>query len=164
MNTTTERLQRLRVADVMSREVVSVSANATMSEASRVLLEHGLSGAPVVNELGRCVGVLSLIDFARRDCSHDDESDFPKNEDEFVLQRDETSGALHIEHAVEGYVHQYMSKAVQSIDQDQPLIDAARYMHAEKIHRLIVLDDTARPLGVVSALDLIGVFAESVFE
>jgi hypothetical protein len=44
--------------DVMSREIVMVSPQATVVDAIRTLLEHGVSGVPVVDN-GRLVGVLS---------------------------------------------------------------------------------------------------------
>ncbi len=158
MNTATTPLQSTPVADIMSRDVVAISANADMSKAARVLFEHGISGAPVIDEKGKCVGVLSLTDFARRDLSIATAGRLPPIGNEFLLQRDAGSGTVHIEHTAQGYVRQHMSEAVQSIGSEQPLLDAARYMHREKIHRLIVLDEASCPVGVISTLDLLGAF------
>ena len=161
MTSLTNQLLNRQVAEVMSREVVTVSANATMAEASQVLLERGVSGAPVVNEFGKCVGVLSWTDFARRDQGQSESESLSVCAGEFELGRDDHSGVLHIERVVEGFVHQHMSSAIQSIDSQQTLWDAARYLHAEHIHRLIVLDSSTRPVGVLSALDIIGACIDS---
>ena len=160
MNAANVQLLGVRVADIMSREVVTISANADMSQAARILFEHGISGAPVIDERGKCVGVLSLTDFARRDHLSSSDRGLPPLADEFVLNRDDRSGTVHIERAVEGYVRQHMSSAVQSIGSEQTLIDAAKYMSREKIHRLIVLDDASCPVGVISTLDLLSAFVE----
>ncbi len=160
MNAAVTQLQQIHVADIMSREVIAISANADMAEAARLLYEHSISGAPVIDERGKCVGVLSLSDFARRDQSVSLGKNLPPLADEFVLQRDVVSGTVHIEHDTEGYVRQHMSCAVQSIRSEQTLIDAARYMHQEQVHRLIVLDEASCPVGVVSTLDILAAFVD----
>ena len=66
MNSAIERLLSLRVCDVMSSTVVEVSVNASLAEAAALLVDNNVSGAPVVDESGRCVGVLSSTDFVVR--------------------------------------------------------------------------------------------------
>ncbi|MGH7770020.1 MAG: CBS domain-containing protein, partial [Candidatus Binatia bacterium] len=48
--------------NIMTKEVVTVSAVATVTEAAQILTQQQLSGAPVVNEQGQIVGVLSETD------------------------------------------------------------------------------------------------------
>lgn len=47
------------VADIMDPEPVAVSPDATIEEVVRTLKENELSGVPVVNEGGRCVGIIT---------------------------------------------------------------------------------------------------------
>ena len=61
-----EKLLKLRVTDVMVSDVVTVTANSTMSEAADVLSERQVTGAPVVDQQGRCIGVLSGSDYVLR--------------------------------------------------------------------------------------------------
>jgi CBS domain-containing protein len=56
----------MRAEDVMTREVIAVAPDATVMEAARVMLEHHISGLPVVDKQGKLVGVLSEGDFLRR--------------------------------------------------------------------------------------------------
>ena len=56
----------MRAEDVMTREVIAVDPDATVMEAARVMLEHHISGLPVVDKQGKLVGVLSEGDFLRR--------------------------------------------------------------------------------------------------
>src|SRR4051794_8591487 len=58
-----DRLQSLRVAVVMNSHLVPLFSHQTMSEAAAVFLEHHISGAPVIDEHGRCIGILSAADF-----------------------------------------------------------------------------------------------------
>jgi CBS domain-containing protein len=50
------------VRDIMTREVVTLRPEMRASEAARVLFHHRIHGAPVVDEEGRVVGVLSAMD------------------------------------------------------------------------------------------------------
>jgi CBS-domain-containing membrane protein len=155
MNTSLERLQTIRVADAMSRDVVTVSANATLAEAARLLTQHEVSGVPVTDELGQCVGVLSAADFVKKEQAQEGSSGLKTLASEHMLVRDEGSGAFEIEHVAENLVKEFMSSAPQTIVAEQSLIDAAKYMLGEHIHRLIVVDKQASIMGVISALDIL---------
>lgn len=48
-----------QIRDIMSRMVVSVRPEATLTDAVRVLTKHHLSGAPVVSAAGELVGFIS---------------------------------------------------------------------------------------------------------
>jgi len=55
----------LRAGDLMSRDVKSIGAFLSLVDAARQLAASGHHGAPVVDEEGRCIGVLSVTDLAR---------------------------------------------------------------------------------------------------
>jgi CBS-domain-containing membrane protein len=61
----TTLLTDLTAGDVMSRDVVSVSHETPLREAGQLLLLHQISGLPVVEPGGTCVGVFSAIDLLR---------------------------------------------------------------------------------------------------
>jgi CBS domain-containing protein len=61
----TTLLADLTAGDVMSRDVVSVSHETPLREAGRLLLLHQISGLPVVEPGGTCVGVFSASDLLR---------------------------------------------------------------------------------------------------
>ncbi len=155
MNTRIENLKAIRVAEVMNRDVVALSANSTMAEAADRLAQHDIHGAPVVDELGHCIGVLSTSDFARLDQMQEQRGVRSASTEEFILSRYENKGPFRIEHAATDTVSQHMSRAPQTIDAKRSLIDAARAMHGQRIHRLIVIDSHGRPVGVLSTLDIL---------
>jgi CBS domain-containing protein len=62
---TTRDLLSLTAADLMSGNVVLLSEHMALRDAARLLLRHQIGGAPVVDKDGRCVGVLTAIDFVR---------------------------------------------------------------------------------------------------
>jgi predicted transcriptional regulator len=144
-------LDALLVKDVMTLEVVTVAVNNTMSEAADVFFEHQITGAPVVDELGHCVGMLSATDFVH---SKAEELD-GRNQMGNLLCSRHPSGLYSIDEVRHDLVKSHMSIAIQTMDQDAPLLTAARCMCLERVHRLLVIDSSGSPVGILSSLDLI---------
>ncbi len=139
------------IQDFMTSEVHTISKNASVCEAARVLVEHGISGLPVVDEMGKCVGVLSNSDLVRRWLNHSND----ECGDDFVVAREGPEKTLHIEPADDDLVGHHMSTAVQTVPADRAVVEAAKYMVTADIHRLIVVDLDGRPVGVLSASDVL---------
>lgn len=59
------RLQCLRVADVMSRRVMSVSDRAPLAEVAAQFIKQGSGALPVVDESEHLVGIVSYVDLLR---------------------------------------------------------------------------------------------------
>src|SRR6185312_13893777 len=60
------RRNAMKAKDVMTRHVVSIAPDATVLQAARLMLQHHISGLPVVDSAGALVGILSEGDFLRR--------------------------------------------------------------------------------------------------
>jgi CBS-domain-containing membrane protein len=56
----------MQVRDVMTANVISISAQATILEAARTMLRNRISGLPVVDAEGRLIGMVTEGDFLRR--------------------------------------------------------------------------------------------------
>jgi predicted transcriptional regulator len=59
---TTETFSALTASDLMTRDLVRLPRQMPLRDAARLLLHNRITGAPVVDARGRCVGVLSLTD------------------------------------------------------------------------------------------------------
>jgi CBS-domain-containing membrane protein len=153
------RLQTLKVRDVMNRRVVTINQNATMCDAARVLRESRVSGAPVVDEQGRLVGVLSNADFLP-----DQQQDVGPCEFVQDLVQDYPGGPYHVEEHHEQLVKDAMSTAVQTMSPDTSLTEAAKCLCVEHIHRVIVVGPDARPLGVLTSLDIVAALVKVIEE
>lgn len=139
MNSAIERLLSLRVADVMTRYVVTVSSDQKMAEAACLLIEKNVTGVPVVDADGRCVGVLSATDYVRRHCQNE-------------------AGAP------DTRVRDFMSPAVRTISEDATLVQAARKLCDAHIHRLPVVTAGDRVVGWVSSLDVVAAMVHAIEE
>ena len=149
-----DRMRSLRVADVMHREVVPIHTYQTMAEAARVLAEHQISGAPVLDEQGHCVGILSANDFVSHAKSARDLVS-TVSACEKSLARETPSGPWLVSNVFDDRVAACMTSAVQSVDASASLVEAGRIMSAQHIHRLPVLDDRGHLLGMVTSLDIV---------
>jgi CBS-domain-containing membrane protein len=56
----------VKAADVMTRSVISIKPNASVSEMVNVMLNHRISGLPVIDERGELVGIVTEGDCLRR--------------------------------------------------------------------------------------------------
>lgn len=152
-----------RTRDLMTTEVITVSDEATASEAVDLLLENEISGAPVVNAEGTLVGVVSLADLARSGPENEgigiDRSNplfFARGWDDLFDPSD--FAQLHLENAGRP-VRDLMTTTLYTVAEDAPVREIAATMAHGHIHRLLVTRDGV-VVGVVSALDLVRLLAE----
>jgi CBS domain-containing protein len=136
--TTTQR--ELMAGDLMTIDPVVVAVDAPIEEAERLILDRRVSGLPVIDHGGALVGVVSQTDFMH-------------------LANPDVRSLIH--HKASGIrVGEVMSRPPLTVLLTTPLIEAARLMRAEQVHRVVVVDDEQRPLGVLSAMDFVTLFAE----
>jgi CBS domain-containing protein len=70
MRTHTKPLSQLTAEDLMTADVIVIPESMPVRDAVRLLFEKQIGGAPVVDTVGRCVGVISRSDFARLGLRH----------------------------------------------------------------------------------------------
>jgi CBS domain-containing protein len=56
----------MRAHQIMTRSVITIAPDATILEAARTMLQHHVSGLPVVDAAGKLLGIVSEGDFIRR--------------------------------------------------------------------------------------------------
>ncbi len=143
----------------MACEVVTVTANSTMSEAADVLSERCVTGAPVVDQQGRCIGVLSGTDYVHSRAAELDHIETTGDQAIHTCpSRYQTAEEIH------DLVRRHMTQAVQTVDNNCSLIDAARCMCDKHVHRLIVIDENDTPIGILTSLDLVSAWVGAVEE
>lgn len=153
------RLLDLKAEDLMCRDIITIPRGMSLRAAAHCLAQAGVSGAPVVNESGRCVGVLTKSDLVRfldqrsGTCPFADPSG-PCYFAEWQVQEIE---ALPIHQ-----VNNYMSTDVITARPEATVGDLARSMHTNHVHRILITDSWDRVLGVVSSMDILGAVASEV--
>ena len=152
-------LSDLQVRDIMQNSVIAVSADAELAQAAKLMHEHGVGCLAVVDEQGRCVGMLSASDVVSR-FADVAASCRPMAGDNFTLTQNGPYGSLLLDETPHDVVRCRMSRAVQSVAGETPVVEAARCMCAAQLHHLVILDGSSRPVGVVSSLDVLDAFAK----
>jgi CBS-domain-containing membrane protein len=141
------RLHQLTAGDLISGEIIVVQSTDTMHQAACKLAEQSVGLAPVVDEAGRCVGVISSRDFIAFEVDRTGDA-LPAHAKQANLSSDATCMPW-------DSVARFMATAVQTVSFDLPMRRICEIMLAEHIHHLIVLDEQTKPIGVVSTLDVI---------
>ena len=139
----------MRVEDVMTRELITVTPATPLKDAAALFIEHRISGLPVVDG-DRLVGVLSESDIVAKETSN--------------LTDDELSPAelAHIqrEHRAAS-VAEAMTADPVTVKPWVSIWGAADLMVLRDINRLLVVDVAGKLVGLVSRDDLVRAFARS---
>jgi CBS domain-containing protein len=151
--------QALAAQDLMTRNPVSIRENATLHEAVALLVDKGFSAAPVIDNAGRAVGVISQRDVLVHDREKVDYLEpVPADYDtEFLGERvGKSAGAgFQVVAPDSTLVSDIMTPMVFSVAPDCPAQKVVDQMLAMKFHRLFVIDDNGVLIGVISALDIL---------
>lgn len=141
------------VREIMERYVLSIPDDATVAEAAQMLRENGASGAPVADESGEIIGVVS-----RTDITEGWELAAARQRLAFYRDPSEAIDQIEIGDPLSTFaaqrVSQIMMPLVFSVQIGDSVTQAARLMAAEGIHRVIVLD-AHRLVGILTASDIV---------
>jgi CBS domain-containing protein len=158
MTTLPGRLGILTAHDVMTGQVVCVCEIDPIDTAIGVLRENHITGAPVVDEQGKLVGILSLNDLIS--APHDGPSDespatpLAHGTDRTIWDLFERAGRVEADTS-EQKVGDRMSRQVTSVTENAPLVDIARAMCDGHWHRVPVVDNAGSLTGIISTMDVL---------
>lgn len=122
--------ERPRIRDLMATDLVTLTPEMEINRAAAVLLQRGISGAPVIDSHGALAGILS-----KKDCLR---------------------AALHASYYRDwgGQVAKFMTVDPQTLDADLDIVEAAEAFIASSFRRFPVLSEGAL-VGQVSRADIL---------
>lgn len=129
------QLARRPVTEVMSRPVLAVAVDVPLGDALEAMVRAGRRHLLVVDETGRCVGVLADRAIAA-EWAHDPSA----------LARYPVAAAIDALHPPVLSAH-------------AKVVDAARLMRSAGVDAVAVVDDAGRPTGIVTGSDLVALLA-----
>ena len=138
-------LQARTAAELMTTNPQSLRQDATVAEAAAFLSTRGFGAAPVIDEAGRPVGVVS-----RTDLLHHHGQKAVR-----LLAAPPGRGGGGSEPATSAPVQDVMTPAVFCVHADTPAAKVVDKMLALNVRRLFVVDDEGVLVGVVSAFDVL---------
>jgi len=145
-----------RVFELMNPDVVTLRPDHSLVEAQQILSSKSVSGAPVVDESGRVLGVVSQNDLVRKAAHPDTVAQaglfFSSIEDYADLGTTRVAASSQ-------RVSDVFTPRVYSVNRDTGVAVAANIMRERRIHRLLVIDKGVL-VGILSSLDLLRVVEE----
>lgn len=135
--------------DIMHKKVVTVESWLTLPELSKLFEEKCISGAPVVDEIGAILGVVSQTDLVRT------RREAPIGIPSYHRDFDDTvrSAGLHIEEMDRTRVEQIMTPGAISLDENTPVEKVAKVMIDSHIHRVLITRGD-KLAGIVTTMDM----------
>lgn len=148
-------------ADLMRTDVLRLSADMPIQEAVEHFEEYRITGAPVVDEVGRLVGFLSLRDIATSDHLRDGRIEVERgawpegsgdefDEGEGWGESDDYSPAVLGKETVQDW----MNPELITCAPETKLKDLCRLMVRESVHRVLVVEDGSLK-GIVTTFDVV---------
>lgn len=126
----------MQVVDVMTTDVITVTADTSIKDAARLMFRYRVSGLPVCDADSCLVGIITEADFLRLEVARQ-EADDPE-----PVER----------------VGEVMNPSVVTIAPEVDVADAARLMVVNDVNRLPVVNEQLHILGIISRLDVVAVF------
>lgn len=143
----------LTAKDIMTKNVTTVRATTTIEELARILMEHKISGVPVVDDAGDLIGIVTendLINQNRR-------LHIPtviRLFDAFIILESPGRIEKEIKKMTAITVNDIYTKEVITVAEDTPIRDIATIMSEKKVH-LIPVVKGKKILGIIGKIDLI---------
>jgi CBS domain-containing protein len=145
----------MKAADVMTRAVVTTTPESPIEGVARTMIQHGISGVPVVNADGSVVGIVTEGDLLRRaeigtERSHSRWVELLLSGGRLAREYIRSHGRR---------VRDVMTKEVVTAAPETPLAEVVAFMEARRINRVPILDD-GQLVGIISRADLLKALAD----
>jgi CBS domain-containing protein len=128
----------------MRPNVVVINYATPLSEAARTLSEGGISGAPVVDEAGHIVGILSMKDLVGA---------FASLLAEGEARTPEMPGFADRPKSGEDIAGDLMNAEIYSVPAEAKLQEIAKVMTEHQIHRVLV-ERNGKHVGLISTMEI----------
>jgi CBS domain-containing protein len=148
----------MKVADIMTRDVLCVAPDTRVGEIARLLRERAVSGLPVVTESGELVGIITELDLITRHARPQMPNFLP------LLGGYITFGSKAYRESlrrITGVVAaDIMTTPVNTISLEASIEDAATLMVSNRSNPLPVVDEDGAMIGIISRADILRVFED----
>lgn len=143
----------MKVRDIMRQDVITVRPETPLKEVARILIEHRISGLPVVDAEGRVLGVVSEGDLIVKER----ETERPRLLGALLGGRHLRVELAKVEARTAGDA---MTSPPITIEPGAPVRAAAALMIERQVNRLPVVED-GRLVGIVTRADVVRTFVRS---
>ncbi|RJQ33378.1 MAG: CBS domain-containing protein [Actinobacteria bacterium] len=139
--------------EIMTKDVATLNPETSVKDAAKLFAKKGIGGAPVIDENGNLVGIVSESDLIMRDVK----AHFPH----YIALLDSVIflGGLHqyeeqVKKAVGATVGQVMTTEVVTVTEDASIEEVAQLMMEKHISRLPVVKDN-KIRGIITKRNIV---------
>jgi CBS domain-containing protein len=158
MNTLMTDLKKLTVGDAMSEIQVTVAPTQKLEEVANLFQLHRFHSVPVVDSADKCIGIITSHDLVRYQSELSGVDSKLHHGMTFEMEQNTEDGESKLVSHPFDEVQRHMTSEIQTVKTSLPLVEAAKIMCHQKIHHLIVLDESQCPVGMLSSLDILARF------
>ena len=144
----------MKIGELMTTDPVAVGPETPLKDVAAILLEHRISGVPVIGERLEVLGVVSEADIIAKAAGPEDESS--RIISWLLGDRDVDTQKITARTAAEA-----MGSPAITVGVADTVPEAARLMTERGIKRLPVVDDEGTLIGIVTRTDLVRAFTRS---
>lgn len=156
---TDDKLCNTKAKDLMTKQILPAYADWSVKDLAEFLVSNGISGAPVVDNDEKLLGVVSVTDVARHTSIAEAESDIRSAHGyytdalDFAFDED-LINEFDDDVEEQPQVKDIMTPMVHDVDANASIKEVASAMVKNRIHRVFV-SDKQKIVGVLSALDVL---------
>jgi CBS-domain-containing membrane protein len=143
----------LTAADVMTREVITVKRETTIRELAELFARHRISSAPVVDDSGAMIGIVTETDLVEQDKSLHIPTVISLFDWVFYLESDKKF-EKELKKMTGQTVGDIYTEDVVQVSPSTPVSDVANLISSRKVNSIPVVDGN-RLVGIVARIDLI---------
>jgi CBS domain-containing protein len=144
----------MRAADIMTPRVITISADATIAEAIRLMLQNHISGLPVVDAADNLIGIVTEADFLRR--AEDNTDKRRAHWLEFILGPGRLATDYVRSHGRK--VGEVMSRTLVTADENTAVEKVVSLMESKRVKRIPIVRGN-KVVGIVSRANLLHILA-----
>jgi CBS domain-containing protein len=137
-------------SDLMVPNPISLRAEASVAEAMLLFTEKGITAAPVIDDSGRPIGVISRSDLLIHHCEDEKQRGgacFHASSFESVDATPKPNTTMN--------VADLMTPAVFAVSEDAPVDRVVSDMLGLQVHRLFVVDKDGTLVGIITTIDVL---------
>lgn len=146
--------EELTAKDVMTQNPITFTRDLSVKKAAEILTEKEIGGAPVVDEEGKIVGIVSSSDLIMRDVKLRYPTVIHVLDSFIYLPNAAQRYNEELKKAVGARVGDVMTERVIAVDPDATLEEVATLMVDHDISRIPVVVDDA-PIGIITKADIV---------
>ena len=143
----------LKAKDIMTRDVITVKPSTTIEELARILMEHRISGVPVVDDNGNLAGVVTENDLISQNKRLHIPTVF-RLFDAFIMLESPASMEKELKKMAANTVAEIYTKDIITVREDTELEEVATIMYEKKVH-LIPVTEGLKIKGIIGKMDII---------